>query len=209
MIDAEIKDLINDALTRCQKLLRDNAAKVKVMAELLLANETIYSEDINLVMAGKSTKEIAKAINERKEKQTQTANDERIDALIEQINPLLNRSLEIAKLHFAENLVSEEDLKTLEKHCDMAREYIRQTGKIPAIPTIDHDSLTNYADLVKIEKPVVTEVKTEAATTPAKKKTAAKKTTTASTAKRTTKAKVENDGNNTEVKANDEVPTHE
>lgn len=213
IIDAEVKDLINDALTRCQKLLRDNSAKVKVMAELLLANETIYSDDINLVMAGKSAAEIAKAITERKEKQAQTANDERLDALIEQINPLLKRSLDIAKLHLAENLVSEEDMRTLEKHCEMARDYIRQTGKIPPIPTIDRESLNNYAELVKVETPASEEVKAAATTpAPAKKRTTAKKTTNTTaktTTKKTTKAKAEQNGNDKEVKANDEVPAHE
>ena len=210
MIDAEVKDIINDALARCQKILHDNSAKVKVMAELLLANETIYSDDINLVMAGKSTNEIAKIITERKEKQTQMANDERIDGLIEQINPLLNRSLDIARLHLAENLISAEHMQTLEKHCELAREYVRQTGKIPPIPTIDLESLENYANLVKVEKPAApaptaTETPTPTST---KKRTTTKKPTT-TTAKKTTKAKVEKDGNSKKAEAHKEVPVHE
>jgi cell division protease FtsH len=211
MIDAEIKDLINDALTRCQKILRDNAAKVKVMAELLLANETIYSDDINLVMEGKSTDEIAKVITERKDKQTQMANDERINGLIEQINPLLNRSLDIAKLHLTENLISTEHMQTLEKNCELAREFIRQTGTIPPIPTIDKVSLENYAKLVKVEAPVVKNAEPETkATTTAKKRVTTKKTTTAATTKKTTKAKVEKDGNtDTKTASHEEVPAHE
>lgn len=206
-IDAEIKDLINDALARCQKLLRDNADKVKVMAELLLANETIYSDDINLVMEGKSAKDIAKLINERKEKQTEMANNERVDGLIEQINPLLQRSMEIAQLHLAENLISEDHIKTLEKNCELAREYIRQTGKIPPIPTIDLESLEKYPSLVKIETPVAQEPDTKPA--PVKKKTTTKKTTTTSTTKKTTKAKVAKDGNDTQTAHNEKVPADE
>jgi len=200
VIDTEIKDLINDALTRCQKLLHDNSAKVKVMAELLLANETIYSDDINLVMEGKTTAEITKIINERKEKQTQIANNERIDGLLDQLNPLLNRSLEIAKLHLAENLVSEEHMKTLEKNCELAREYVRQTGKIPPIPTIDMESLEKYPNLVKVENAVK-----EEKTSPIKNKTTTKKTTV----RKTTKTKEEKDGTTKKVEAHKEVPTHE
>ena len=212
MIDAEVKDIINDALARCQKILHDNSAKVKVMAELLLANETIYSDDINLVMAGKSTNEIAKIITERKEKQTQMANDERIDGLIEQINPLLNRSLDIARLHLAENLISAEHMQTLEKHCELAREYVRQTGKIPPIPTIDLESLENYANLVKVEKPAAPAPTATETPTPTKKRTTTRTTTkkpTTTNAKKTTKAKVEKDGNNKKAEAHKEVPVHE
>jgi len=211
IIDAEIKDLINEALNRCQKLLHDNAAKVKVMAELLLANETIYSDEINLVMEGKSAKDITAAIEARKEKQTKIANGERINNLIEQINPLLERSMEIAKLHLAENLVSEDHIKTLEKNCELAREYIRQTGTIPlAIPTIDFESLEKYPSIVAIEKPAELAKETasepEQSAAPAKKKPAAKKPATKKT---TTKAKTEENGDNTKTASHDEVPAHE
>ena len=212
VIDSEIKDLINEALNRCQKLLHDNAAKVKVMAELLLANETIYSDDINLVMEGKSEKEIAAAIEERKEKQTKIANDERINSLIEQINPLLERSMEIAKLHLAENLVSEDHIKTLEKNCELAREYVRQTGTIPlAIPTIDFESLEKYPSIVVVEKPAQTKVAATAETTAVAETATPKKksTTKKSTTKKTTKAKTEENGDNTKTASHDEVPAHE
>ena len=104
-------------------------------------------------------------------------------------------------------------MRTLEKHCEMARDYIRQIGKIPPIPTIDRESLNNYAELVKVETPASEEVKAAATTpAPAKKRTTAKKTTNTTaktTTKKTTKAKAEQNGNDKEVKANDEVPAHE
>lgn len=202
IIDAEIKDLINEALTRCQKLLHDNASKVKVMAELLLTNETIYGEDINLVMEGKSAKDINKIMADRKEKQTKVANDERINNLLEQINPLLERSLEIAKLHLSENLVSEEHYRTLEQNCELARNYVRETGTIPvAIPTIDLQSLENYPKLVKLEKPTAEEPKTETSVI-APKKTATKRTSK-------TKVTAEKNGNDKETTPHEEVPAHE
>ena len=215
MIDSEIKDLINDALTRCQKLLHDNAAKVKVMAELLLANETIYSDDINLVMEGKSFDAITKVMNERKTKQDQVANDERINALLDEINPLLERSLEIAKLHLAENLITEDHLQTLRNNCELAREYVRQTSKIPPIPTIDFESLEKYPSLVAIEKPKAETDKTPAdktAAAPKKQPTTTKKTTTAkktATSAKTTKAKATKDGNDKKTASHPEVPAHE
>ena len=78
--------------------------------------------------------------------------------MIEQIEPLLKRSLDIANLHLAENLVSAEHVQKLQNNCELAREYIRQTGKIPPIPTIDFESLEKYPSLVVIEKPAETTV---------------------------------------------------
>ncbi len=174
-IDAEIKDLISEAPTRCQKILNDNAAKVKVMAELLLAHETVYLDDINLVMEGKSANTITKLMNERHEKQVKIVNDERTNALLSQIEPMLQRSIQIAELHLQENLVTEEHMQKLRQNCELARNYVRHTGKIPPIPTIDFESLENYPALVAIKDEVKTEPKV---TTTAPKKTATKKATT-------------------------------
>ncbi len=189
-IDSEIRDLITEAQNRCQKILHDNADKVKVMAELLLANETIYLEDINLVMQGKSVDEINKAMATRREQQKETVHNERIEDMVSQIEPLLKRSLEIAELHLTEGLVTEEHMQTLRHNCDLAREYIRRTGKIPPIPTIDLESLESYPDIVAIkEEPKAedkTEIKADKKTTVPAKKTTAKKT---ATTKKTTTAK--------------------
>jgi len=91
-------------------------------------------------------------------------------------------------------------MKTLEKNCELAREYVRQTGKIPPIPTIDMESLEKYPNLVKVENAVK-----EEKTSPIKNKTTTKKTTV----RKTTKTKEEKDGTTKKVEAHKEVPTHE
>lgn len=158
-IDAEIKALITNAMTQCQKLLRDNADKVKVMAELLLNNETIYGDDINMVMAGKTVKEIGQAITTRREQQAKATTDEKINALLEQLEPLLTRALEIAQLHLEQKLVTEEHIKQLKQHCDLARDFVRKNQKMPPIPTIDFVSLDKYTSQLAAAagKPVVTD----------------------------------------------------
>jgi len=225
-IDAEIRDLITEAQTRAQKILRDNADKVKVMAELLLEHETIYSDDINLVMEGKSAQAITKIINERREKQTKIANDERTNEMINQINPLLQRSLDIAQLHLAENLVTEEHVQKLQQNCELAREYVRRTGKIPPIPTIDFESLEKYPSLVAVEEPAKTETTdvekatakadntktpTDKPTATPKKTTAAKKATTTkkTVAKKSTKETDNGNRNDKEIATHPQVPAHE
>ncbi|MCM1404068.1 MAG: ATP-dependent zinc metalloprotease FtsH [Prevotella sp.] len=205
-IDAEIKELITDAMTRCQKILHDNASKVKVMAELLLANETIFGDDINLIMAGKSVTEITQAMEKRREKEAQIANDERINDLLKQIEPLLTRALDIANLHLQEKLVTEEHVVKLRQNCELARQYVRQTGKIPPIPTIDFESLEKYPTLVVVETPQPTVATADKSTTPATKKPTAPKQTT--TTKKTTKPKETANGNDQKTPSHPQDPTH-
>lgn len=174
-IDGEIKTLINNAMTQCKKILTDNAAKVKVMAEVLLANETIDSNDIDLVMQGKSAAEINKNVASRQKAAQKTADDARINAMLAQLNPILERSMEIAKLHLEEKLVTEEHLQKLAKNCELARQYVREHIKMPPIPTIDFASLEKYESLVTVNKP---------STTP---KTTTKGTKNADTTKKPTK----------------------
>ena len=217
-IDAEIKALITNAMTQCQKLLRDNAAKVKVMAELLLNNETIYGDDINMVMAGKSVKEIEQAITTRREQQAKASTNEQIDALLSQLEPLLTRAMEIAELHLEQKLVTEEHIKQLKQHCDLARDFVRKHQKMPPLPTIDFESLEKYPSQLAAAagKPIVTttplvvnsttpkaepktDPKAETATAPkadqptSTAKTTATETSKASTNKRTTNAKTKSE----------------
>ena len=183
---------------------------------VILKVMSLNCNEINLVLEGKNATEITKTIEERKAKQTQIANDERINNLIDQINPLLERSMEIAKLHLTENLISEDHIKTLEKNCELARDYIRQTGKIPpAIPTIDFESLAKYPSVVTIEKPAepaktdetLATANNETVKVPTKKRTTTKKTTEKKTS--TKKKAEEKNGNDSETASHEEVPTHE
>ncbi len=208
-IDAEIKALINNAMTQCQKLLRENTDKVKVMAELLLNNETIYADDINLVMAGKTVKDIETAIKTRREQQAKATTDEKIAALMEQLEPLLNRSLEIAQLHLEQKLVTEEHISQLKKHCDLAREFVRKQLKMPPIPTIDFASLEKYPSQLAAAagEPIVTD--TPLVLKPAEPTTdqTNQPTDTTTTAKPTTPTKTPAAKKTTATKANTSKPT--
>lgn len=209
VIDAEIKELINDAMTRCQKLLHENSAKVKIMAELLLANETIYSEDIDLIMAGKSLAEITKTMEDRRQKQVQNVHNERINNLLEQLEPLLARSMEIANLHLTENLVTAEHVQTLRNNCELAREYVRQTSQIPPIPTIDLESLEKYPSLVTIKTAQTATTEPTDTKTKSENKTTSKKQTGTTSKSSTTIKKENHDGNNKKAASRTKVPAHE
>ena len=58
LIDEEVTRIIDEALTKARKLLTENKHLLDNMARLLIEKETIYAEEVNLLMEGKSCDEI-------------------------------------------------------------------------------------------------------------------------------------------------------
>ena len=58
LIDEEVRKIVDDGLDKARELLGKNRKLLDVMARLLVEKETIYSEEVEMVMAGKSVEEI-------------------------------------------------------------------------------------------------------------------------------------------------------
>ncbi len=58
IIDEEIKSIIMNALDKARKLLKENSKLLHNMARLLVERETIFSEEVDMLMEGKSVEEI-------------------------------------------------------------------------------------------------------------------------------------------------------
>ncbi len=57
-IDMEVGKIINEGYKRAVKLLTENRAILDTMARVLIEKETIYSEEIDMIMSGKSYQEV-------------------------------------------------------------------------------------------------------------------------------------------------------
>ena len=57
-IDEEIRKIINEAYDKAVRLLTENRKLLDVMARLLIERETIYTDEVNMIMEGKSVEEI-------------------------------------------------------------------------------------------------------------------------------------------------------
>ena len=53
LVDAEVKRIVEEAHSRCRKLLEDNADTLHRIADALLERETITGDDLDLLMEGK------------------------------------------------------------------------------------------------------------------------------------------------------------
>ena len=58
IIDQEVKEIIETALQKARKLLKENKNLLDNMARLLVERETIFSEEVDMLMEGKSVEEI-------------------------------------------------------------------------------------------------------------------------------------------------------
>ena len=58
IIDQEVKEIVSTSLEKARKLLKENKALLDNMARLLVERETIFSEEVEMLMQGKSVEEI-------------------------------------------------------------------------------------------------------------------------------------------------------
>ena len=80
-IDAEIKKIIDECEKTTTKLLKDNKNKLLTMANVLVEKETIYAEEVDLIMSGKSKEEIVEFINEKEKKKTEEKTEKQNEEL--------------------------------------------------------------------------------------------------------------------------------
>ncbi len=64
-IDAEIRRLITEAHTRATKLLKENRSIMDNMSRVLVEKETIYTEEVQMLMKGASYKEVIAYMEEK------------------------------------------------------------------------------------------------------------------------------------------------
>ena len=64
IIDEEIRDIIDKGLQKARKLLAENKKLLDNMARLLVERETIFTEEVDMIMEGKSVEEIMAFMDE-------------------------------------------------------------------------------------------------------------------------------------------------
>ena len=67
-IDAAVAQIIDKGYDTAYKLLEENKDKLDVMVRVLMECETIYAEEVELIMQGKSVEEVIEAANKHAEK---------------------------------------------------------------------------------------------------------------------------------------------
>ncbi len=97
IIDQEVANIIKNALEKARKLLKENKNLLDNMARLLVERETIFTEEVDMLMEGKSVEEIIKFMDEN-EKNLQE-------------NPFARKNKTIIKEEVKENKTVEEKVE--------------------------------------------------------------------------------------------------
>ena len=64
LIDEEVKRIITEGLEKARKMLKENKNLLDNMARLLIERETIFTEEVDMLMEGKSVEEIMKFMDD-------------------------------------------------------------------------------------------------------------------------------------------------
>ena len=86
LIDSEIRKIVDTAYDRAVTVISENVEKLHTMVALLYTHETIYGDEVDLIMEGKSVDEINAYIDEKKAKREKEAK-EKAEAIRKAQNP--------------------------------------------------------------------------------------------------------------------------
>jgi len=146
-IDNEIKAIVLAAEKTARDLLKANASKVKVMANVLLERETIYAEDIDLIMQGKNEKQVVAEMEKREKTAKAQEKKDRDESNLANLEQQFSATLETAGVLLENKLIDLETLVKLEENMKLARKIVGSGGKLDYVPTLDN--IDTYVNLVK------------------------------------------------------------
>ncbi len=129
-IDEEIHNILKQNYLRAKKIIEDNKADLVKMAEILLEKETIYKEEVDLIVNGASKEEVLEFIT--KKQSEQKAKDEERKKKQEVYVKLqdLDRKVKTAEFYYQSGKISKQDLdKLLEAKKEMELEIKQIDGE--------------------------------------------------------------------------------
>ena len=111
LIDEEMSKILNENYAKATKLLTENIDKLHAMANLLLQRETIYSEEVDKIMAGVSNEDIITEMKAKEDAEKEKLDKEKqikVDEDRKKIEELKNRAFAVMR----ENGVLDEDVQS-------------------------------------------------------------------------------------------------
>ena len=79
IIDDEVKKIIDQCSKETEKILIENKDKLLTMANVLLEKETIYAEEVDMIIAGKNKEEVISYIENKDKKPDETTSEVQAD----------------------------------------------------------------------------------------------------------------------------------
>lgn len=114
-IDAEIKKILDYNYERAKKILSENSDIMKNMAELLLEKETIYTEEVDMLIQGKSKQEVAEHMDKQVEARKQKEDEDKKKQEIEKQIKEADMKLQTAKMYLKNQIITEQEYLAIEQ----------------------------------------------------------------------------------------------
>ncbi|KAI4453928.1 metalloprotease m41 ftsh [Holotrichia oblita] len=117
-IDAEISKIINNCYTNGKNILAAHLKELNIMAEILIEKETIYKDEVDMIMSGKSKEQIVKMMEEKEQRTKAQQNLER--ALFDYEKAQKEQSVRVKTAEALKNagVVSEEEITKLKAEAE-------------------------------------------------------------------------------------------
>lgn len=97
LIDEEVECIIKSAHEKATKLLKENRKLLDNMARLLVERETIFTEEVDMIMEGKSVAEILENMDERDKKRAENPFGEKETATEPIQEPIIEKEVQEVK----------------------------------------------------------------------------------------------------------------
>ena len=88
IIDEEVRDIVESSLAKARELLKTHKKLLDNMARLLIEHETIFTEEVDMVMAGKDPEEIMKFMDENEQKLSENPFERKSNPVIVKEKPV-------------------------------------------------------------------------------------------------------------------------
>ena len=119
-IDAEVKKIVDECYARAKKIIMENAKKINVMVEVLLEKETIYIEEVSMIMEGKTKEEIIKKMEDDENQNKQKAEREKAEADLEKVKKDKTARIKTAEALRNAGVITDEEVEKVKNECNRA-----------------------------------------------------------------------------------------
>ena len=164
-IDKEVKKILDYNYNRAKKILTEHSELVKQMAELLLEKDTIYKDEVDMLMEGVSKEEIIKHMDEETEKRKQEEEKARKQNEKDKKIKEIEMRVKTAEMYLKEGIISQKDydliLKEKEKAIQKLNEENENNSSIEKTENKTGNEETKIEEKVKKDSDKETEEKQE------------------------------------------------
>lgn len=122
--DEEVKEILAQNYARAKKILSANRDKLDEMTKLLLERETIYTDEVNMIMEGKNAEEIVKVMEKKEKAQKEKERKIRQKQLAQKMLDDYRIKVEEGKK------LMENGIITMEEYAGIVKEYEEYVAKL-------------------------------------------------------------------------------